>query len=150
MGLRISTKNAIRSKEFIKYLNNLGHCINYDTVLRIDNSWAMGIMNEGEGYSTVPSNIQPNIYLRKQLLVMMTMVKRMLLSMSQTQCCISTHKAVFRMWIGLLQCHMETDEDQLIFILREWTSEEWPRNLICQIFILISQSVLMLNYQAIL
>ena len=97
MGLRISAKNAIRSKEFIKYLNNLGHCINYDTVLRIDNSWAMGIMNEGEGYSTVPSNIQPNIYLRKQLLVMMTMVKRMLLSMSQIQCCISTHKAVFRM-----------------------------------------------------
>ena len=34
------------------------------------------------------------IYLRKQLLTMVTMVKRMLLSMSQIQCCISTQKAV--------------------------------------------------------
>ena len=54
-------KSANRSKEF-KYLNNLGHCISYDTVLRIDTSWAMGIMNEGEGYSTIPSNIKPNIF----------------------------------------------------------------------------------------
>ena len=58
MGLGISMKSAIRSKEFIKYLNNLGHCISYDTVLRIDNSWVLGIMNEGEGYSTIASNIQ--------------------------------------------------------------------------------------------
>ena len=31
-------KSAIRSKEFTKYLNNLGHCISYDTALRIDTS----------------------------------------------------------------------------------------------------------------
>ena len=31
--LAISMKSAIRSKEFIKYLNNPGHCISYDTVL---------------------------------------------------------------------------------------------------------------------
>ena len=59
VGLGISMKSAIRSKEFIKYLNSLGHCISYDTVLRIDNSWVLGIMNEGEGYSTIASNIQP-------------------------------------------------------------------------------------------
>ena len=59
VGLGISMKSAIRSKEFIKYLNNLGHCISYDTVLRIDNSWVLGIMSEGEGYSTIASNIQP-------------------------------------------------------------------------------------------
>ena len=39
----------------------MGHCISYDTALRIDTSWAMGIRNEDEGYSTTPSNIQPNI-----------------------------------------------------------------------------------------
>ena len=62
VGLGISMKSAIKSKEFFKFLNNLGHCISYDTVLRIDTSWSMGIMNEGEGYSTIPSNIQQNIF----------------------------------------------------------------------------------------
>ena len=33
VGLGRSMKNAIRSKEFIKYLNSLSHCISYDTVL---------------------------------------------------------------------------------------------------------------------
>ena len=60
--LGISMKSAIRSKEFIKYLNNLSHCINYYAVLRIDTLWVIGIMNEGEGCSTIPSNIQPNIF----------------------------------------------------------------------------------------
>ena len=62
VGLEIYMKSAIRSKKFIKYLNNLGRCISYDIVLRIDTLWAMGIMNEGEGYCTVPSNIQRNIF----------------------------------------------------------------------------------------
>ena len=64
MGLEISMKSAIIFKEFIKYLNNLGHCISYDTVVQIGISWAMGIMNEGYGYSTIPSNIQPNIFMQ--------------------------------------------------------------------------------------
>ena len=54
--------NQTRSKEFIKYLNNLSHCISYYAVLRIDTLWAMGIMNEGEGCSTIPPNTQPNIF----------------------------------------------------------------------------------------
>ena len=62
LGLGIFIKSSIRSKEFIKYLNNLGHCISYDTVLRIYTFWAMGIMKEGEGYSTIPSNMQPNTF----------------------------------------------------------------------------------------
>ena len=33
VGLGISMKRPIRSKEFVKCLNNLGHCISYDTVL---------------------------------------------------------------------------------------------------------------------
>ena len=62
MGLGIFIKSSIRSKEFIKYSNNFGHCISYNTVLRIYTFWAMGIMKEGEGYSTIPSNIQPNTF----------------------------------------------------------------------------------------
>ena len=48
VGLDMSMKSAIRSKEFFKYLNNLSHCISYHTVLRIDISWVLGIMNEGD------------------------------------------------------------------------------------------------------
>ena len=59
MGLRISIKSAI-----IKYLNNLDHCISYDTVLQNDTSWSIGIMNEGQEYSTKPSNIQPKIFMQ--------------------------------------------------------------------------------------
>ena len=33
VGLGISMKSAIRSKEFVKCLNNLGHSISYGTVL---------------------------------------------------------------------------------------------------------------------
>ena len=40
VGLAISLKNCLRSKEFITILNNLGHCISYDDVLRIDTTWA--------------------------------------------------------------------------------------------------------------
>ena len=35
VGLGISMKSAIRSKEFIKFLNNLGHCISYDIVFKL-------------------------------------------------------------------------------------------------------------------
>ena len=119
--LEISMKSAIRSKEFIKYWNNLCHCSSYDTVLQIDTSWSMGIMNKVRDVLRYHQTYN-QIYLRKQFLIMVTMVKRMLLCMSQIQCCISTHKAVFRMWIGLLQCHIKTGKDQLIFLLRELRS----------------------------
>ena len=59
MGLGISIKSAI-----IKYLNNFDHCISYDTVLQNDTSWSIGIMNEGQEYSTKPSNIQPKIFMQ--------------------------------------------------------------------------------------
>ena len=35
VGLGISIKSAIRFKEFIKFLNNLGHYISYDTVFEL-------------------------------------------------------------------------------------------------------------------
>ena len=62
VGLAVSLKNSLRSKEFIRYLNNLGHCICYDDVLRIDTSWAAGLIEEGDGYATIPTNIVPGIF----------------------------------------------------------------------------------------
>ena len=62
VGLALSLKNSIRSKEFITYLNNLGHCISYDDVLRIDTNWASGIIENGDGYATIPSNIKHNAF----------------------------------------------------------------------------------------
>ena len=35
IGLAISLKTCVRSKELITILNKLGHCISYDDVLRI-------------------------------------------------------------------------------------------------------------------
>lgn len=57
VGLAISLKASGRSKDFIRCLNNLGHCISYDDVLRIETSWAEGLIEEGDGYAMIPSNI---------------------------------------------------------------------------------------------
>ena len=62
VGLGLSLKNSVRSKEFITFLNNLGHCISYDDVLRIDTSWASGIIERDEGYATIPTNVIPNVF----------------------------------------------------------------------------------------
>ena len=62
IGLALSLKNSIRSKEFINYLNNLGHCISYDDVLRIETTWATALVEEGEGYATIPTNVKPNFF----------------------------------------------------------------------------------------
>ena len=62
VGLAISLKNCLRSKEFISYLNSLGHCISYDDVLRIETRWAEDILASEDGYATVPSNIVPGVF----------------------------------------------------------------------------------------
>ena len=62
VGLAISLKRSVRYKEFITYLNNLGHSICYDDVLRIDTSWEMGLVEAGDGYATIPTNIHSNIF----------------------------------------------------------------------------------------
>lgn len=57
VALGISLKNSLRSKEFITYLNNLGHCISYDDILRVETTWTSNILGSGDGYATIPSNI---------------------------------------------------------------------------------------------
>ena len=62
VSLGISMKNCLCSKDFIKYLNNLGHCISYDDVLRIETTWTDEIVAAGDGYETIPSNIKRNCF----------------------------------------------------------------------------------------
>ena len=57
VGLAISLKASGRSKDFIRCLSNLGHCISYDDLLRIETSWAEGLTEEVDGYAMIPSNI---------------------------------------------------------------------------------------------
>ena len=58
VGLAISLKNNLRSKEYITLLNKNGHCISYDKVLAIETLWAEQLMSNEDGYATLPSNIQ--------------------------------------------------------------------------------------------
>ena len=62
VGLAISLKNCLRSKEFITILNNLGHCISYDDVLRIDTTWATDIIKSNAGYATLPTNMRYGVF----------------------------------------------------------------------------------------
>ena len=57
VGLGVSLKSNVRSKEYITYLHRLGHCISYDDVLRIDTTWATNLVKADEGYAMIPINI---------------------------------------------------------------------------------------------
>ena len=56
-GLGISLKNSLRSKEFITHLNNLGHSLCYDEVLQIEANCASNILEKGDGFATLPTNL---------------------------------------------------------------------------------------------
>ena len=64
-ALAISLKSVERSKEFITYLNRLGHCISYDEALRIQTKWAYGILEtDGGGFTVIPSNITEGSFVK--------------------------------------------------------------------------------------
>ena len=58
IGLGISLQNCLRSKKFITYLNNLGHSICYNEVLRTETNWASEIMKHVDGCTKLPSNTE--------------------------------------------------------------------------------------------
>ena len=62
VGLGISLKNSLRSKEFITLLNNLGHCISYDEILRIDTEWAKALLEKYDSYTEVLKNIRSGYF----------------------------------------------------------------------------------------
>ena len=62
VGLAFSMKNDLRAKTHISALNRLGACISYDDLMRIDTKWANDILEEGDEYVTLPSNVKPDIF----------------------------------------------------------------------------------------
>ena len=50
----------LKSKGFVELCNKNGHCVSYDTVLRIETRWADDMLTKDEGYSSIPSNIVCN------------------------------------------------------------------------------------------
>ena len=55
-------KNDLRAKTHISALNRLAACIKYNDLMRIDTKWANDILEEGDKYATLPSNIKPGIF----------------------------------------------------------------------------------------
>ena len=62
VGLAFSMKNDLRTKTHISPLNRLGACISYDDLMRIGKKWANDILEEGDEYATLPSNVKPEIF----------------------------------------------------------------------------------------
>ena len=55
-------KNDLRAKTHISVLNHLGACISYDDLMRTDTKWANAILEEGDKYATLLSNVKPDIF----------------------------------------------------------------------------------------
>ena len=66
IGLGLVLKRSIRPQELITLLNNLGHSVSYDIlridILRIDTSWAAGILEANDRYFPVPTNIREKMF----------------------------------------------------------------------------------------
>ena len=89
VGLGVSLKASLRSREYVTLLNKLGETVNYHEVLATDAYWAEQIIERGDGYATIPTNIVL-VNLPKQHLLMQTMVKKMLHNMLPIPLFIST------------------------------------------------------------
>ena len=62
VGLAVALKTRLNSKEFVEICNKNGHCMSYDTVLRIESCWADEILNNDEGYACIPNIIASDIF----------------------------------------------------------------------------------------
>ena len=62
IGLGLTIHQATRSKELVQLLHSAGHCVSYDTVLRMDNTIANDVLQRyrENGNVFVPSNFTEN------------------------------------------------------------------------------------------
>ena len=82
--------------------------VNYHEVLGIDAHWAEQIIERGDGYATVPTNIVL-VNLPKQHLIMQTMVKKMLHNMLPIPLFISTAAIESLISTSFPRCLLERD-----------------------------------------
>ena len=64
IGLGLVLKRSFRTRELITLLNNLGHSVSYDDIVRIYTTCTAGILEVNDGYSTVPTNIREKILIQ--------------------------------------------------------------------------------------
>ena len=76
VGLGVSLKVSLRSREYIILLNKFGESVNCHEVLGIDTCWAEQIIERDDGYVTVPKILFLG-NLPEQHLIMQTMVEKM-------------------------------------------------------------------------
>ena len=57
VGLGVSLKASLRSREYITLLNKFGESMSNHEVLGIGAYWAEQIIERGDGYATIPTNI---------------------------------------------------------------------------------------------
>ena len=57
VGLGVSLKASLRTREYITLLNKFGENVNYHEVLGINAYWAEEIIKRGDGYATISTNI---------------------------------------------------------------------------------------------
>ena len=62
VGNAMALKNSLRSKEFITILNRQGDSIRYQDTLSIEAYWAADLLEDGNGYATIPTNISHGIF----------------------------------------------------------------------------------------
>ena len=55
--LGVSLKASLRSREYITLLNKFGENVNYHEVLGIYAYWAEQIIERGDGYATISTNV---------------------------------------------------------------------------------------------
>ena len=75
IGLGLVLKRSFRTRELITLLNNLGHSVSYDDIVRIDTTCAAGILEVNDGYSTVPTNIREKFLFKPSLIMEITVNK---------------------------------------------------------------------------
>ena len=57
VGLGVSLKASLRSREYITLLNKFGESVNYHEVLGIGAYWAEEVIERGDGYATISTNM---------------------------------------------------------------------------------------------
>ena len=80
VGLDISLRNSLRSKEFVMHLDNMGNSICYDEVLRNETTWISDILKKGDGFATLHTNLSKSFFTQRAF------KKRIYCNTSQTLC----------------------------------------------------------------
>ena len=75
IGLVLALKRSVRSKELITLLNNLGHSVGYNDILRIDTTWAAAILKLMMGIPQYQSTLEKTFLLKPPLIMEVTIKK---------------------------------------------------------------------------